>query len=118
MFQNHKPLVRNSGLGGAASTAQWLDSVLIASISREFSDKPLAEAMGFLTKIAADSHRKNSVCGKLSLFRSERETARPIYSPSILKSVTVAILFMNGFAVFVTDALNQAQSSRDVETTC
>jgi len=56
MFQNHKPLVRNSGLGGAASTAQWLDSVLIASISREFSYKPLAEAMGFLTKIAADSH--------------------------------------------------------------
>ncbi len=25
---------------------------------------------------------------------------------------------MNGFAVFVTDALNQAQSSRDIETTC
>jgi len=73
----------------------------------------LAESVFSLkySQLRAPNHRKNSVCGKLSLFRAERETTRRIYSPSILKSVTVAILFMNGFAVFVTDALNQAQSS-------
>lgn len=53
------------------------------------------------------NHRNLAGCGKLRVFRPERETARGILIPvAFSERITITVFFMNVLTVLVTNALN------------